>query len=808
MECISGGIMKRLGNVLTILFVLTLVLSGCGGGSSTQASTPIPDTYSLQGQIQKGPFAIGSQISVNELDSNLNPVGNVYNIQTVDDLGNFSVGTKIHSRYVEIIGDGFYMDELTGQLSSSRTQLRAIADLKTGTKVSVNILTAIQALRLKKLVSQGTTFAEASTRSQNEVLSALGVDPTKVTGLSNLITMKINGTNDSDSVLLALSSILSKMASNQATSKATSQPTELSSYINTIASQIQNTGILSSTTISNARSLATTQIDLAAVRANVETYYADRGVTIVAPKFEEWVDKEALGVLPRRLVPVTGLAFTNAAEVEPNQLVTSNTIIVAGLGSGVAATISVNSGTTIIKNGAAVTGTISTVVNGDTIALQLTSPGYGLTHTATISAGISSAIWQVTSKQLSVSNIAFNYTDVAEVEPNQLITSNTIIVAGLGSGVTATIAVNSGATIIKNGAAVSDTFATVVDGDTLALQVTSLGYGLTHTATIYTADIQGGIAPGGISTWQVTSKQLSASGTVFNYTGANQIFTVPAGVTLLRVEMWGGGGGGGGKLNVTDIPGTGGGGAYAMSEIAVAPGELLTVKVGGGGGGGINGSMMIFDPMTIPFTQAIILGGLGGWPGGGNGGAMTSFGWLGASGGGGGGYSALLRNSTTLVISGGGGGGGGATYNAGTANIPNGGAAGSTGIAGSGQATPANGGGGGNAFAGGNAGVGVVTGQAGSSLLGGNGQEGSGNGRPAGGGGGGGYFGGGSGSSGNSSYDSGGGGGGSSFGTGTTIFTSGNGAVPGSSNSPNNGGAGYGGGNGSVGSNGKVVISY
>lgn len=393
--------MQRLGNVLTILVVLTLVLSGCGGGgggSSTQASTPTPETYSLEGQIQKGPFAIGSQISVNELDSNLNPVGSVYNIQTVDDLGNFSVSTKIRSRYVEIIGDGFYMDELTGQLSSSRTQLRAIADLKTGTKVSVNILTAIQALRLKKLVSQGTTFAAASTRSQNEVLSALGVDPTKVTGLSNLVTMKINGTNDSDSVLLALSSILSRMASNQATAKATSQPTELSSYINTIASQIQNTGILSSTAITNARNLATTQIDLAAVRTNVETYYADRGVTIVAPKFEEWVDKDALGILPRRLVPVTGLAFTNAAEVEPNQLITSNTIIVAGLGSGVAATISVNSGTTIIKNGAAVTGTISAVVNGDTIALQVTSLGYGLTHTATISAGISSATWQVTSK--------------------------------------------------------------------------------------------------------------------------------------------------------------------------------------------------------------------------------------------------------------------------------------------------------------------------------------------------------------------------------------------------------------------------
>ena len=53
-------------------------------------------------------------------------------------------------------------------------------------------------------------------------------------------------------------------------------------------------------------------------------------------------------------------------------------------------------------------------------------------------------------------------------------------------------------------------------------------------------------------------------------------FVVPAGITHLLVEMWGGG---------SDVlpAGAGGGGAYARSVITVIPGATLTVKVGSHG---------------------------------------------------------------------------------------------------------------------------------------------------------------------------------------------------------------------------------
>jgi hypothetical protein len=55
-----------------ILFILTLFFSACGGGGSSQSAPPQDpsDTYSVTGLVQKGPFIIGSSITIQELDDN------------------------------------------------------------------------------------------------------------------------------------------------------------------------------------------------------------------------------------------------------------------------------------------------------------------------------------------------------------------------------------------------------------------------------------------------------------------------------------------------------------------------------------------------------------------------------------------------------------------------------------------------------------------------------------------------------------------------------------------------------------------
>lgn len=64
-------------------------------------------------------------------------------------------------------------------------------------------------------------------------------------------------------------------------------------------------------------------------------------------------------------------------------------------------------------------------------------------------------------------------------------------------------------------------------------------------------------------------------------TGAGS-FTVPAGVTSIYVECWGGGGAGGSRTN-SGRSGGGAGGAYAASTLTVTPGATISYSVGNGG---------------------------------------------------------------------------------------------------------------------------------------------------------------------------------------------------------------------------------
>lgn len=144
----------------------------------------------------------------------------------------------------------------------------------------------------------------------------------------------------------------------------------------------------------------------------------------------------------------------------------------------------------------------------------------------------------------------------------------------------------------------------------------------------------------------------------FSYVSdALQEFTVPEGVTSIRVKMWGPGGGTGNYAGA----GGGGPGGYSSGVLSVTPGETLFLAVGSGGK----------HPVSTSGN-----GGLGGWPGGG-------FGTRGdASGGGGGGLTGIFNTSMSqanaLMIA---GGGGGAT---GFGNFGAGGGGGLTGGSGSG----------------------------------------------------------------------------------------------------------------------------
>ena len=155
-------------------------------------------------------------------------------------------------------------------------------------------------------------------------------------------------------------------------------------------------------------------------------------------------------------------------------------------------------------------------------------------------------------------------------------------------------------------------------------------------------------------------------------------WVVPAGVTSIKVEVWGSGGGGG--TGFSGSGGGGGGGAYNTGVIAVSSGQSYNITIGGGGASAANG-----NPSTVSGTGGTVTAN--GGSAGGNG--FFSNGGSGA-GGTGGTFSGVIGGAST---GNGAGGGGGAGNN--SAGSPGGNAATGTGGTGNPNIAPYIGGNGG-----------------------------------------------------------------------------------------------------------------
>jgi len=166
-------------------------------------------------------------------------------------------------------------------------------------------------------------------------------------------------------------------------------------------------------------------------------------------------------------------------------------------------------------------------------------------------------------------------------------------------------------------------------------------------------------------------------------------FVVPAGVTGIQVEAWGGGGAGGQAASGSNGKGGGGGGAYASGTVNVTPGNNYAVTVGAGGKSPVGQTTPSTSGGLSSFVSSIIAsggtfgdntstsgqGGLGGLAStstgitkknggnGGNGNTATN----GAGGGGGSSASATVVgvNGNNYSGSNGGAGGNGAGGNGG-----------------------------------------------------------------------------------------------------------------------------------------------
>jgi hypothetical protein len=237
----------------------------------------------LSGVVQKGPFVFGSSISVQELDANLAPSGQAFNVSTRDDEGDFVAAINVRSRYVEVTASGNYFDERTNQLSTTPLTLRALADLTSSATVNVNLLTSMSDPLIRNLVGQSVSFSQAQTQAESSVLSALGLPGPLGAPFSNV---GLTGSARASAELLAASLIVQQYAASLG-----SEVAQLTQLLSGLGTATTDAGLGNATlNVLNASLCATIwSIPVTSVRANLTGYYTSLGVPTTIPPFEQFL---------------------------------------------------------------------------------------------------------------------------------------------------------------------------------------------------------------------------------------------------------------------------------------------------------------------------------------------------------------------------------------------------------------------------------------------------------------------------------------------------------------------------------------
>lgn len=363
---------------------------------------PSQSGRTLIGQVQKGPLIFGSQVWVSVLNSELKPTGSTFLTKTTDDLGRFRLESTIPAQLVEITASGYYFDEISGALSASPITLSALVDLAADETPTVNILTTLQQPRFRKLLSDGMSYAVAKKQSQNEVLNVFKIDSNDVIDLNSLFSMNLDGNQDQDSVLLATTAVLSQAASDSITTSSPAQAAHMTILLSRIGADLADDGAVGDSGILARISSASSNVDLAEVRNNVESYFSANGIQVVTPLFEEWIDKDNSGVLPQRRTGVEGLSLEALVNQEAFETVRSNALTFTSLTEGVAVQVSVSAGSQIVKNGQKVSGLFSTVTSADNLAVETTTLGFNQTRRVLLNIGNGTIEWNVGTKPLNL----------------------------------------------------------------------------------------------------------------------------------------------------------------------------------------------------------------------------------------------------------------------------------------------------------------------------------------------------------------------------------------------------------------------
>ena len=241
--------------------------------SETDSDTDVFMVKELTGASQKGPYVVGTIVTILELEQDLTPTGRTFTTEINNNIGQFRFANlDLVSPFVELRSNGFYYNEVTGNTSDAPLSLSALVDLSDESTININILTTLEKDRVEYLITNGSSFTEAKSQAATEVLAVFYQE---VSSSSNLDDLTITVDNDGNASLLAISSILQGYLSVG----------DLSALVSRIKFDLREDGLLDDESICISLASVASRLNANSVKSHLEEWYKDEQITVTIPDF-------------------------------------------------------------------------------------------------------------------------------------------------------------------------------------------------------------------------------------------------------------------------------------------------------------------------------------------------------------------------------------------------------------------------------------------------------------------------------------------------------------------------------------------
>ena len=280
--------MKTKIYTLSLALIGLLALTSCSKENENEHENEneiVGGIFSFSGKVHKGPFVTGTTITVNELNESLGQTGKSFTTSITSDDGSFTLSNiEMESSLALLSGNGFYYNEVLGQLSSAQITLQALTDLTNEETVNINVLTHITKARIEKLVSDGMIFSDAKRQAEGEFQDFLGVTEHFNQGFEQ---MNIASAGDFNAMLLAFSVILQRPSNNLMT--IPTLPAELTWLMSSLSTDFADNGAVDNETLVDTLLYNISLQNQVYIRNRIQNYYSELGQNVEIPDFESYI---------------------------------------------------------------------------------------------------------------------------------------------------------------------------------------------------------------------------------------------------------------------------------------------------------------------------------------------------------------------------------------------------------------------------------------------------------------------------------------------------------------------------------------